>query len=71
MQKQVDCSHYNFGQYIDKKRWLSFYHQIDEIMKTNLNSILESVVGYKPKVSLEDGAKKFIEWFKTLGGRYV
>jgi len=44
-QKQVDKTHYGFGNYIFKDRWNSFYHQIDEIVKTEPNSILEIGVG--------------------------
>jgi UDP-glucuronate 4-epimerase len=30
---------------------------------------LENVVGYKPKVSLEEGVKKFAEWYKDCRRR--
>ncbi|GHU81127.1 hypothetical protein FACS1894145_8110 [Bacteroidia bacterium] len=45
IQKQVDKAHYEFGKYVDKSRWNSFYHQIDEIIKIEPNSILEIGVG--------------------------
>lgn len=40
-QKQVDKSHYNFTSYMDKKRWASVWHQIDEVQKLNPNKVLE------------------------------
>jgi ubiquinone/menaquinone biosynthesis C-methylase UbiE len=45
IQKQVDKAHYDFNQYVSKARWNSFYHQIDEILKTEPNTILEVGVG--------------------------
>ncbi|MDR0792564.1 MAG: class I SAM-dependent methyltransferase [Chitinophagaceae bacterium] len=45
IQKQVDKSHYGFDRYVHQNRWSSFYHQINEIIKTEPNSILEVGVG--------------------------
>lgn len=38
---QVDASHYEFGRYYDKRRWISLYHQIDTILGCSPKSILE------------------------------
>jgi len=45
IQKQVDKAHYDFSKYINKGRWNSFYHQIDEIIKVEPKSILEIGAG--------------------------
>ena len=44
-QKQVEYSHYNFSRYITKKRWISYWHQLDEVFKCNPTNILEIGVG--------------------------
>jgi predicted SAM-dependent methyltransferase len=41
MNKQVDASHYDFASYMDKKRWTSVWHQLDEVMRAKPCSILE------------------------------
>jgi hypothetical protein len=41
MNKQVDASHYHFAGYMDKKRWTSVWHQLDEVMRAGPHSILE------------------------------
>ena len=41
MEKQVNKSHYKFDEYIDKRRWASMWHQIDEVVQLNPESILE------------------------------
>jgi ubiquinone/menaquinone biosynthesis C-methylase UbiE len=45
IQKQVNKAHYDFGKYVDKERWNSFYHQIGEIINAEPKSILEVGVG--------------------------
>ncbi|GMO50271.1 MAG: hypothetical protein Ta2G_07650 [Termitinemataceae bacterium] len=45
LQKQVDATHYEFSKYVDKGRWCSFYHQIDEILSTKPDSVLEIGIG--------------------------
>lgn len=48
LHKQVEKEHYDFKKYIDKGRWNSFYHQIDEIisfLSEDNNSVLEVGVG--------------------------
>ena len=39
--KQVDKEHYYFNAYVDKKRWMSFWYQFNEILSLNPVSILE------------------------------
>lgn len=39
--KQVDKTAYNFHSYCGKDRWVSYYHQIDEILKLNPKNMLE------------------------------
>ena len=43
--KQVEAEHYNFTNYLSRKKWNSIYYQIDEINKLNPDSILEIGVG--------------------------
>ena len=45
MQKQVETVHYDFKKYVSKARWISFFHQVDEIISINPTSMLEIGVG--------------------------
>lgn len=38
---QVHASHYEFADYMNKRRWASFWHQVDEILKRAPRSVLE------------------------------
>jgi ubiquinone/menaquinone biosynthesis C-methylase UbiE len=44
-QKQVEITHYEFTNYVNKERWNSFYYQIKEILSIKPNSLLEIGVG--------------------------
>lgn len=39
--RQVDASHYVFSQYVDRARWQSLWHQIDEVTSSNASRVLE------------------------------
>lgn len=39
--KQVDKEHYEFSSYMNKPRWVSIWHQVDEILKSKAKSVLE------------------------------
>ena len=41
MRKQVDKSHYEFGTYMTKHRWVSVWHQLDEVIKLDPERVLE------------------------------
>jgi SAM-dependent methyltransferase len=41
MKKQVDKSHYEFSAYVDKQRWASMWHQLDEVLKLKPKRVLE------------------------------
>jgi ubiquinone/menaquinone biosynthesis C-methylase UbiE len=43
--KQVDKTAYQFGKYTDLNRWVSYFHQIDEVLKTRPQTLLEIGVG--------------------------
>jgi hypothetical protein len=41
MSKQVDFNHYQFDRYMSKERWISVWHQLDEIQKLRPETVLE------------------------------
>lgn len=41
MQKQVEPSHYKFSKYVTKQRWISIWHQLDEVIRLNPEKVLE------------------------------
>lgn len=41
MNRQVDPSHYAFSTYMDKKRWTSIWHQLDEVLAAGPSRVLE------------------------------
>lgn len=45
MEIQVEAEHYNLEQYLNKGRWSSFWHQLDEVNKLAPSSVLEIGVG--------------------------
>jgi ubiquinone/menaquinone biosynthesis C-methylase UbiE len=40
-QKQVEKTHYNFLSYMDKGRWMSVWHQLNEVIKLEPEKVLE------------------------------
>ncbi|MBU3951202.1 MAG: class I SAM-dependent methyltransferase [Proteobacteria bacterium] len=41
LKKQVDKTHYQFSNYMDKKRWMSMWHQLAEVLLLNPQNVLE------------------------------
>ena len=52
--KQVSRDHYEFQRYVSKQRWASMWHQLDEVLATGSESVLE--IGPGPGI------------FKAVGG---
>lgn len=40
-EKQVNKAHYNFKTYMDKGRWMSVWHQLNEVVKLGPETVLE------------------------------
>ncbi len=40
MEKQVDKKHYEFNNYVGIPRWCSYWHQINEVLRTHADSLL-------------------------------
>ncbi len=45
--KQVDSGHYDFSSYDSKKRFVSYWHQIKEILELEPENVLEVGIGNK------------------------
>ena len=63
MDKQVNKNHYEFRHYMDKARWASIWHQIDEVNRFSPDSVLE--IGPGPG-AFQSVAKVFGLHVKTL-----
>lgn len=44
-EKQVEAEYYDFLKYNDKERWVSYYHQLEELFSFSPRSVLEVGVG--------------------------
>lgn len=44
-QKQVENTRYEFSKYVSKKRWLSYWYQLDEVLRLKPENVLEIGVG--------------------------
>lgn len=40
-EKQVDKEHYHFSKYVDKPRWASMWHQLNEVLSVDPKTVLE------------------------------
>lgn len=63
MKKQVNKEHYEFGRYIEKRRWASMWHQLDEVLAFQPETVLE--IGPGPGV-FQALANKFGPRVETL-----
>jgi len=63
MRKQVEKSHYQFHKYMSKKRWMSVWHQIDEVSRFKPSRVLE--IGPGPGV-FKSAARSFGLQVETL-----
>lgn len=63
MKKQVEKDHYTFGGYINKPRWSSMWHQLDEVLALEPETVLE--IGPGPGV-FKAVAKLFGPCVETL-----
>lgn len=63
MEKQVAKSHYEFDRYVSKSRWASMWHQLDEVLSLQPDSVLE--VGPGPGI-FQSAAKQFGVSVETL-----
>lgn len=52
--KQVDRTHYSFSRYVDKGRWASVWHQLDEVARFKPQRVLE--IGPGPGLLKRTGA---------------
>ncbi len=41
MNKQVNVNHYDFNRYFNKKRWISLWYQLEQVLKIKPESVLE------------------------------
>ena len=62
-EKQVDKSHYQFSKYVTKKRWISIWHQVEEVIKLKPTTLLEIGIG--------SGVFKIIASFYNISAKTV
>lgn len=73
-QKKVENAHYEFSKYVSKKRWISYWHQLDEIFKHKPTNVLEIGVGsgiIKVLCDLFDVDIKTVDIDRDLKPNYV
>ncbi|WP_029918126.1 class I SAM-dependent methyltransferase [Pelobacter seleniigenes] len=72
--RQVDKTHYEFHEYVNKPRWNSIWHQIDEVISLKPNKVLEVGVGsgiFKSVISLFGIVIETIDIDKDLNPDYI